>query len=259
MAESTLSLTFRDLRKEIGWYLGYGRDADRWSDDQREFISDVVARGCRKFYYPHVERGFESWSFMRPTITLETVQGNWEYDLPDAFGGIVGPLTFDEREGYCAIPIIAESQIRAMRQRTTAASRPQYAAVHLKTADSMGTRWKLQLWPMPNQEYNLTYQINIIPERLGANDDDYPLGGAPHAETVLAACLCVAEEYVNDDTGSKARDYETRLAASIVFDRKATTPETLGYNADMSDVPRRYRRRRPNDDIIVTYNGEQYP
>jgi len=267
MAESTLSLTIGELRKEVSFYLGYGRDAAILPEAQSGLVDDIVIRGLRKFYYPPIDKGYEAWSFMRPTVTLETMRGEWEYTLPDAFGGIIGVVTFDVTEGYVALKIISEAQIRQMRQTRTSTSQPQYAAVTLDKADGTGTRWKMQLWPTPNKGtgdddgYHLTYKYTVIPERLGDGDNDYPLGGAPHGETVLASCLAVAEEMMNDEVSTKRNDFERSLVASIAYDRRSNTPETLGYNRDLSDerAGRRSRYWRAGEDIRVTYNGIEYP
>ena len=45
----------------------------------------------------------------------------------------------------------------------------------------------------------------------------------------------MAEERINDMRGEKWNRFMERLRASIDFDRRITTPETLGYNGDRSE------------------------
>ncbi len=70
MAESTLKLTFAELRIELGRYLGW-RDAAIGANDELD-IAACIKRGLRNFYFPpRVEnRAAHRWSFLRPQATL---------------------------------------------------------------------------------------------------------------------------------------------------------------------------------------------
>lgn len=76
MAESSLTLTYDNLRAHIGHYLGYGRDDADWSTDQAADIEDALLAGLRRFYMPPPvpnERGgltMHQWSFLHPQASL---------------------------------------------------------------------------------------------------------------------------------------------------------------------------------------------
>lgn len=73
MSESTLSITYDDLRSEIGYYLGFRRSSSAWSADQAATIESCLKSGLRQFYLPEPLPG-ESvshlWSFLKPLATL---------------------------------------------------------------------------------------------------------------------------------------------------------------------------------------------
>lgn len=76
MAESTLSLSFDDLRAEIGYALGYTRNQANWDVNKVADISSYLKGGLRQFYNPPPLKPNlrpHEWSFMRPTTTLTTV------------------------------------------------------------------------------------------------------------------------------------------------------------------------------------------
>ncbi len=100
-----------------------------------------------------------------------------------------------------------------------------------------------------------------MPDYLSNTIQPYPYGGGEHSETILEACLSVAEERRDDipmGTGAHGMAFVTRLAASIAMDSRKK-PTKLGYNRDLSDemdlLP--WPRRGMNPDP-VTVNGIAY-
>lgn len=73
MAESTLSITFDDLQKEVAFYLGLSRDSTKWSASELESINSCIKSGLRQFYCPDPlpgERIAHDWSFLRPIASF---------------------------------------------------------------------------------------------------------------------------------------------------------------------------------------------
>lgn len=69
MAESTLSLTYTDLMKEVNYFLGYGRVAT----DTDGVVDPLVQSGYRQFLYPPPVGGQKSsyqWRFLRPVDSI---------------------------------------------------------------------------------------------------------------------------------------------------------------------------------------------
>lgn len=135
MAESTLSVTYADLKESVAHYLGYGRTSGNWSTRQSTNIDDSVNRGLNEFYYhamipntsvPH------KWSFLNPranfTIwptTTGTVDGQGSYSDPlttiDASAGTFYPsmegktFTFDTSgTGYTISQYVSATQIKVV-------------------------------------------------------------------------------------------------------------------------------------------------
>ena len=72
MAESTLNLTFTEIRTEIGRYLGLDRTYTNWDANEILDVTACIKRGLRNFYFPpRVEKqAAHRWSFLRPQATL---------------------------------------------------------------------------------------------------------------------------------------------------------------------------------------------
>lgn len=76
MAESSLSLTVDNLRKQVAREMGMGLNIT-WASlptDDAAYVTDIIASGLRQFYTPATlgERYGHSWSFLRPATTLTT-------------------------------------------------------------------------------------------------------------------------------------------------------------------------------------------
>lgn len=73
MAESTLSLAWDDFKREVGYFLGYGRTIANFSASQVAEVELIVQAGVRRVYFPPaipgIQPGYE-WSWLRPTTTL---------------------------------------------------------------------------------------------------------------------------------------------------------------------------------------------
>ena len=84
MAESTLAITFDDLKKAVAHQLGKGVVEAKWSAGDLVKIDMIIKRGLRQFYFPSpifgISRGRQEiieppyeWSFLKPIATLTTV------------------------------------------------------------------------------------------------------------------------------------------------------------------------------------------
>lgn len=151
-----------------------------------------------------------------------------DYELPEDFGGLDGPLTFSSSSYNNKVTITGESTIRNARQRLQSSGVPQMAAIRPQVHDGRFTqRYNLLLWPTPSGKFTLSYeQIVVLPE-IDA-DNPFPPGGAAYGELYLAACLALTEQRINDRRGLRWDEYQERLAAMIEIDGIATGGENLG-------------------------------
>lgn len=258
MAESSLSITYDDLRTAVGFYIGYKRsDKDEWSDEQNSIVDEIINSGLRQFYYPPLlddQLQPHEWSFLKPVETLTTVSGTGDYDLPDDYGGYEGRWTFASNLNYPDIDIISESQIRTMRNMNDSSGVPRYAAIRPKemTSGTEGQRFEVMLYPEPAAAYVISYR-KVIRYNILSDTNQYPAGGTEHGETIKESCLDVAERMMNDEAGVHHQAFMARLAASIAHDRKTNIPEYLGYNGNSPVIPIAGRSVIRNN--TIKYNG----
>lgn len=247
MAESSLSISYVELLRAIGRYLGYGADASGWSADQLSEVQDHIKTGLRRFY------GAFQWSFLRPVHTMATVAAQAEYTLPDNFAAIINDITFEQstlaRWSVRLIPDLTMRRTRAHRERT---GRPEIASVTPLTSSGVtGQRKSLTLWPTPDQVYNLSFEMQLLPNTV-TPDNPYPLGGEQFAEAIRACCLAAAEADMDDQQKVQSERAEYELATAINTDKTHRSVNTYGYNGDRSDHRVLFNR---NAHRSVTYHG----
>lgn len=76
MAESTLSLTFAELKSLVGYFLGWGRTEGSWTTAQAADIAAFIKSGLRQFYFPpqlYDNEAPHKWRFLEPVVTLDTI------------------------------------------------------------------------------------------------------------------------------------------------------------------------------------------
>lgn len=254
MAESSFTETVHTLRAKIGWNRGFRRDYSTMDDNQKDEIEEILVSGLRNFYWP--KSGY-IWSFMRPTGSVATIAGTWQYEQQGDFGGIEGDLTYvTTSTSYWKVPITGESVIRDLRAvNPTMTGAPRKAAIRpvAKVAEK-GQRFELLFWPTPDAVYTLEF-IQIVNPNILTDANPFPYGGPIHAETILESCLAVGEARMDDNPGNHASRFTELLAASIELDGQLTRAENLGPNLDRSGRPQVMRDR---SQVTVLYNGTQW-
>lgn len=73
MAESTNSLTFLQLKQEVGYFAGFTRIDTNWSAAQKSLIEFIVQQGIKRFYFPPptIRNGKpHEWSFLKPVNSI---------------------------------------------------------------------------------------------------------------------------------------------------------------------------------------------
>ena len=77
LTSNALSVTYDELRREVGRFLGYGRDPSDWAggSDEEVDVDDFLRSGVRRVLtpppLPGEKYGYE-WSFLKPTTSLST-------------------------------------------------------------------------------------------------------------------------------------------------------------------------------------------
>jgi hypothetical protein len=248
MPESTLSLSYDEIRKRVADHRGYGLDPDEWDAEQIEFIDFCLRDGSRTFY---TQSGHE-WSFLTPTATLTIDSGATEVELPWDFGFITDDIYFSDNSG-CVLKIRSDGEVYLRRQHdSTSTGRPTIAAAvpNDKPLINHGETKKLIFWPTAGEAYTIRVIYSIMPNALGPQAP-YPYGGAAHAQTILEACLA-ASERLYGVPGLHNTLYLAALEQSKMHDRRLK-PRTMGYNPNGPRMPRRWRGWQPRQEVPVVY------
>jgi hypothetical protein len=178
-----------------------------------------------------------------------TITANGLYRMPDAFGGIVGPITFENNEGsYSPIELVSERQVAELLQRSTSAARPTLAAQRpvSGTSATAGQRWDLLVYRIPDDDYTAYFREILLVDQI--TSDEFPIGGMLHGDTIKYACLAAAEYDKNDRARGPMWDrYQQMLQKSIALDRRLHRSERMGVMTDNSD-------RRPVHPALTRIN-----
>jgi hypothetical protein len=163
-----------------------------------------------------------------------------DYDLPDDFGTLLGPITFVEKErAWYQVAIVGEGRIREYRQRDSVAgssSKPTVAAITNRTnVQTSGFLKKIMFWPAITSAFVMKIKYRVRPLDDLA-DADYPYGVSDHAETILYSCLAESERRLDEAVGVNYQRFIESLASSIDLDNRSGRAHSLGYNSDWSDA-----------------------
>ena len=234
--DTSLQINKKYLKARIGEFLGYGPNPGNWTHGQETEIHEALRDGLRKFYNPMIlpeDKTPHVWSFLTPVATLDIGNSEERYDLPEDFSYIEGGFTYQSTSSNFFPPIVVmnEEDIRYRLQRDEVTYRPSWAAIRPRSGDTMtGTLWEVIFYPAPSESYTLQYRYRYNPLQL-EDETDLPMGGQPHAQTVLEACLSAAESMSGQDRGH-AQKFENCLRQSVGHDRAASCPDNLGYSYD---------------------------
>jgi hypothetical protein len=232
---TTLAYTFADLYQEVAFYLGLGRSP---SGPDLVTAQKYANAGYRRFLQgvdPRTGIAY-SWNFLSPPSELamsDDLSPYAEIALPADFESIIDDPSFEPGTGYVYIRPRSVSFLKNLYARTDLATGiPTFYCIYPNAAGA-ATPWSMLVWPIPDQAYSFRYRYRMNPPLL-VQDADVPVGGVNHAETILAACLAVAENRHNDRIGEKDAAFKEMMAASIDADAR-TRPMDLGPMFDPSD------------------------
>lgn len=231
-----LQVSFDDLRRELGRFLGWSRDPEKWSSDQKLDADDIIRSALRRVYWPtdtQLGQVDHQWSFLESTVELTLQSGQVAYDLPEDFHDIVGPWYFRDRIAYGPIKVLPPSMFLAMRSNYTANGIPIYSTFTPDGGTQRPMRWKVLFHPAPSEAVVVWARYHISPDVvLDVHHRKYPLGGAHLGEVLIEAVLAVAEEKLMDVPGVHTQQFQLLLASAIRRDGRGNYAETFGDYGD---------------------------
>lgn len=186
--------------------------------------------------------------------TYELVQQ--VYDLPDDFGGIIGPLTYRPGTPNTSLEVglRSETELRRSQRVLDVPTAPRYYAIRPKTysgGTSQGQRWELLLDVPPDRAYVFTYRYSRSPDTI-STANQYPYGGLYMAETYKESCLAAAELMLRDlANGPHKQKFLENLKASIEKDRAEMVPDSLGVDYGQGRLRNGENRFTPGVQITI--------
>ncbi|MEM7820008.1 MAG: hypothetical protein QW761_00170 [Candidatus Aenigmatarchaeota archaeon] len=240
MSNSSFSLevSFDDLRRELGRFLGWSRDPNKWSSDQKLDAEDIIRSALRRVYWPtdvNLGQVDHAWSFLESTVELNLNPSQTTYELPDDFEDIVGPWYFRDRAAYGPIKVIPPSMFLQRRSQYRQTGIPMYAAFFANSGTSRRMKWTVMFYPSPSESVVVWARYHISPGVLldvNSQERKYPLGGPHMAELFVEAVLAVAEEKLMDLPGIHSQQFQLMLASAIKRDGRGNYAETFGDYGD---------------------------
>jgi hypothetical protein len=261
MAESGLSIGFTDLKQAVGRLLGFGTTVNNWSAARTTIIEDLVQNGVRRVYYPGAiparqDLAGYDWSFLRPYATLSLVASDWDYDCPDNFGRLIGPIHYAADEYRDPIVQVSAGMILDRRSQYNETGYAEICATRYKTEDrTAGSRQELIVYPTPDANKTCSYQYEAYSGPL-SDSYPYPLGGMQLAELFIESCLAATELYMRDENGIHNQQFQVLLIDAIMRDRNRGARQ-FGHmgsgEAEGSYFP--FRRGYGSSTYSLTYKG----
>lgn len=218
----SLHITYDELLREVGRFLGYGRDPDDWSDDQTTDVEDTIKSGLRSFYWPTVGDKRYAWSFLRKRSNLTTVSNTDSYYLADDFEGLLEGFSYSAGSGKRRVSRVSEEDILALQGKNDQSGAPEYCCLRsVPPEEGSEMLWEVVFYPTPDDTYTLAYRYSVSPAEL-SDLNQYHLGGAAHSECVLEACLACAEKTMLPEHGNgiHAERFQRLLQASVLLDQE---------------------------------------
>jgi hypothetical protein len=216
----SLQITYDEIRREVGRFLGYNRDPDEWSADATTDVADAIKSGQRNFYWPNVGEQRYSWSFLRKRADVTLSVGEDTYALATDFEGLLEGFSYSAGAGKRRVARVSEEDLLAWQGKNEQSGAPEYCALRaVQPEEGQSMRWEVVFYPTPDKAYTLSYRYSLSPTELGELNQ-YHLGGAAHSECVLEACLAAAEKTVLPEHGNgiHAERFQALLQASLKID-----------------------------------------
>ena len=197
---SNLMLSFKDIFTKVSEFLGLGSSP---AGDNLTKAKDLAYRGYARFLLPtYIRTGtLHVWSFLKQDAIINTVSGQWEYELPSDFNYFtIGP-NFSEGSNYPPLQGTTVEKIRKLRSTGDVSAYPQFWSLSSGVYSvEAGTVFNMVLYPEPSAEHQLHYQYVMEPDKP-TDDGHYFIGGALVSHAILESSLAEAELQEDDVAG----------------------------------------------------------
>lgn len=218
----SLALTYNEIRREVGRFLGFTADYANWPSDDATTVADAIRRGSRRFYFhAPVQIGEQlvaghHWSFLEKELDV-TLTASVFNNLPSDFLRMSEPPTIDG--GEYPLEEVSESKIRDLQNDSDGIGDPVYYAIKRNDAAS-DLAYRIMLYPTPTAGQVLSGWYTFDPPEIGASQE--PIVPSIHAECFLESILAAADEMMNYETGAAGQHqqrFQSLLSAAVLHDQ----------------------------------------
>jgi hypothetical protein len=227
---SDLALTFSDIYTKVSEFLGLGSSP---TGTNLALVKALTYRGYARFLMPiNLRNGrLHVWSFLKQDAIIDTVGGQWLYELPENFNYISIGLDYAEDKNYPPLQATTMKRIRTLRASGSTSAYPQYWSLNTEeyTVEA-GSSFALAIHPEPGQAYQLHYQYVMEPNKP-TDDAHYFIGGAMVSHAILECALAMAE-LQEDDTKGIHEDAAKVMIQTCVEQDLRRQPRDVGIVRD---------------------------
>lgn len=215
-------------------------------------IRDLINEALRDFYSPYIVEvtkvikqgegdaaqeitsqrpSTRIWSFLRPRSSFNTAYGDRRHALPDNCGSVTYEWLIYVNNVPMPISSVREGHLESIRRVEYGI--PRYCCVSPTPGfdATEGQRYEVVFDCPVTGEYSVEFSYLIVPEALNPTNR-FPLGGAYHGQTILAAVMAKIEMALECAAGQSAKEYEQRLVASQYLDQEAEQYDEISYSVE---------------------------
>ena len=251
---ANLRLTYADIYTLVSNFLGLTDTGTAPTATNLTTCEDICQRGLRQFLYPiDIRTGdYWEWSFLSPVHTVNLLEGNWRYHLPEDFSSIITNPTYSENSGFKQITKTTPDNIMNLMSGGAVDYAPYYYSIVTSDYDpEIGEFEEIWFYPKPDSAYQVQFYYKSDPTKATDAAEFLP-GGVKSTEAILENCLAVAESQEDEVLGIHTQLAQKLTQDLIVIDSKKDAGNTfVGNLYDSSNVRQMVR----NDRAALTVYG----
>ena len=223
---SNLALTFSQIYTRVSDKLGIGTSP---TGTDLTKVKDITYRGYRRFLFPlNMRTGrAHAWSFLKQEGQIDLTVGVYRYPLPTDFQWFYYPPTYGPDANYPNPQPVTMTKMMELRSFDSSNNYPFFWALNtMKFEVTVGTRYEIQVHPVPNSIQYLHYGYLIEPDKP-TQDDEYFIGGAAASECILECALAEGQAQEDDAIDIHDARAKDKLQTCIEMDLRRT-PTSVG-------------------------------
>jgi len=229
---SSLRLTYQNIYDRVSHFLGLTPEGTTPTGTNLTTCQDICQRGLRRFLYPiDIRTGdYWEWSFLSPVHTVNLLEGNWRYHLPEDFSSIITDPTYSEDDNFKQMTKTSPDNIMNLMASGEIDYAPYYYCIVTSDYDTeIGEFEEIWFYPKPDSTYRIQFYYKSDPSKA-TNADEFLPGGVKSTEAILENCLAVAESQEDEVLGIHTQLAQKLTQDLIIIDSKKDADNMLVGN-----------------------------